>query len=253
MINQAKAQNSASLSGRDNINVKYSKHDLNDWIFSLLSLKKDDVVFDICCGRGKQACRFAENCPEGMVYANDISQESLDVIDEKKIKNIRTILMSLDSMPNAPLKEDFFDIAHVAYGLYYAKDALPIINKIFSLVKRGGIFIVVGPTDENNHELYDLIEQIYKIDKDIIFTSRDFMNKVVVPESKKLFSQVDKFYFNNQIIYPNADSVYTYFKSSTMYREKYDKQLRELINNHFFKNKEFIISKKAMAMIARKN
>ena len=55
------------------------------------------------------------------MYALDISRESLDCIEQKKVQNIKTILTDLDSIINIPIMENYFDCVHCAYGLYYAK------------------------------------------------------------------------------------------------------------------------------------
>ncbi|HLD28267.1 MAG TPA: class I SAM-dependent methyltransferase [Patescibacteria group bacterium] len=251
-MDSQKAQNSSSLDTRININNQYSKNNLNDWIFSLLSLKIDSNILDLCCGRGNQSFKFAEICNQGTVYTLDMSEGSLSEIDSKEIKNIKTIQMNIDFLSNAPFKENYFDVIHCAYGLYYAKDATKIIAKAVKLLKQDGILIVVGPTDDNNRELFDFIDQLYPIDKDIIFMSRDFMNSLVVPTAEKFFSKVNKNYFNNEVTYPTVESLYSYFKSSTMFKEEYDQKIKAIIDNHFLSNDKFVITKKAMGMVAKK-
>lgn len=252
MINKQKARNSKALKNRLLINKKYSKNDLNDWIFSLFSIKEQDKILDICCGQGKQTFLFSKKAKKGLTYALDISAESLNEIEEKKKKNIKTILMDIDSIPNTPFKENYFNCIHCSYGLYYAKKPKKIIRQSYSLLQKQGLLIIIGPTDDNNKELFNFIEKLYPIDKKIIFTSRDFMNKVVLPEVQRLFSKIKKAYFTNEISYPNFESLYTYIKSSTMHRSKFDKQLQSMIVQHFKDKKKFKIAKKAMAIIAIK-
>lgn len=252
MGNLDKAQDSSALKNRIHINEKHSQGNLNDWIFSLFHLKSDSKVLDICCGRGNQTFIFSEICKNGVVYALDISKESLEDINSKKYANISTLLMDVDNIDTISLDEGSLDCVHCAYGLYYSKKPKMVIRKVYSLLKSGGIFVVVGPADDNNSELFNFIEKLYKIDKDIIFSSRDFMNTIVLPECTKLFSNVETSHFTNKITYPDSDSLYTYIKSSTMYKDRYDKSLRRIINEYFEGNKEFVVTKKVKAAVAIK-
>jgi ubiquinone/menaquinone biosynthesis C-methylase UbiE len=244
--------NSKSLSNRLDVNKKFSKNDLNSWIFSQLKVKPTDTILDLCSGTGNQAFILAKKAKKGTVYALDLSKKSLDQIDKKRVKNIKTKKFNLDNISKLPFKDNSFDIIHCSYGLYYASDATRVIQKMYQILKPGGIFMVVGPTDDNNKQLFDLIEMAYKIDKRIIYTSRDFMPKLVLPKTKKLFRSVKQKYFKNTIIYPDTETLYRYISSSTMFKKKHDKKLKENIDKYFIKNNQFKISKKAMSLICTK-
>lgn len=252
MENNRTARNSLYLKNRIRINNKFSANNLNDWIFSLFKLKDDSAILDICCGRGNQTFRFSETCPKGIVYALDISKDSLVDIEKKNIQNIKIIEMDIDTIDNILFKDSYFDCVHCSYGLYYAKKPEKIIQKIYSLIKPGGFFIIVGPVGDNNLELFNLIETLYPIDKDIIFSSRDFMNKVVLVEFNKLFKKIEKNYFTNKIFYPNANELLFYLQSSTMYKQEYSNELINIINDYFKNNASFVIGKRAMAIVGRK-
>jgi len=237
-----KSKDSNLLNNRIRINNKYSQNNLNDWIFSKLNIKDPATILDLCCGRGNQTSEFVKKYPKAIIYGLDISQESLD-----QIKGIKKVCSDID---NISINEKF-DLIHCSYGLYYSKDYKSVIKEVHSLLKYNGTFMIVGPTDNNNKKLFNFIKQLYPIDEYIIYSSRDFMNDVF-KEIKKIFKSVNKSYFYNQVNYSSPENLYIYIKSSTMYKEKYDKELKKLTIKYFKNNKEFIITKKAMAIIAKK-
>ena len=246
-----KAQDSAALNDRIEINNQQSKRDLNQWIISLLSLKPTDIVLDLCCGRGAQTAVFALRAKK--VYAADISSESLSVINNLKLNNVEPVALDLNEFSSTKqFPENFFDYIHCAYGLYYAQDAADIIQQAYKLLKSDGMLIVVGPTDDNNRELFSLVERVYPIDEYIVYTSRDFMNTLVLPAARKFYQNVGKHYFENEITYPDAESLYAYIKSSTMYQPEYDEKLRLEISKFFTTQKSLVVTKKVMAVLARK-
>lgn len=246
------AVDSTALKNRATGNEQFAKKDIDEWIFSLFTIAPSNKILDLCSGRGKQTFKLAEKASDGMVYALDITLESLEEIRKQNKKNITTLLMDLDSFSHAPMQENYFDIIHCSYGLYYAKDAAEVIRQCHRCLKPGGIFVVVGPTDNNNAEIYAILEKFYPIDPYVMYTSRDFMNTLVVPESTALFSSVKKDYFTNEIHYPSADALLTYLQSSTMFKKDFQEQIKNAVETHFKENADFTMTKKAMGLVAIK-
>jgi len=225
---------------------------LNEFIFSLFSLKKNAKVLDLCCGRGSQTLKFAKLCPKGTVHAWDISQESLDFIDSQKLKNVKTARVDLDAVSRMSFQENYFDLIHCAYGLYYAKDARAVIKKLYAWLKPGGSLIITGPVSGTNQELFSLMEKVYPIDPEILFSVRSFMPKIVFPTMKALFRSVQKRNFENKVTCPTPADLLPWLRSSTHYRARYDRELRVLLEKHYAKHGRFVITKKAMSVIGVK-
>jgi predicted methyltransferase len=73
-----------------------------DLAVDLLELKPGMTVADIGAGTGYYSFRMAKKVgPSGKVYANDIQQEMLTLIDKKKPDNVATVLGAVDD-PRLP-------------------------------------------------------------------------------------------------------------------------------------------------------
>ena len=247
-----KAQDSQSLDSRLSANKKYSTNDLNQWIFSLLKIPREAKVLDLCCGTGKQSLLFAKHCHRGTIFSLDVSKDSLELIKKQHKKNIKTVLMDLDSIPNTPWQPEFFDLIHCCYGLYYSQKPKQVIKALYKLLRPSGQLVIVGPSGTNNQELYKFLSSVYPLDKKILATSSTFMPNIVLRLCRKLFKEVKTHDFTNQVIYPSPRALYSYLKSSTLYKPKFDKDLTKAIKVIFNKSDKFVITKKAMCIIAKK-
>ena len=73
-----------------------AKEEGTDKLLPLLGLKPTDVVADIGAGTGYFSFRLSPLVPQGKVYAEDIQQEMLDLIDARKAKgegkNVITVI-----------------------------------------------------------------------------------------------------------------------------------------------------------------
>lgn len=110
-----------------------------------LSLEEGDVVADIGSGVGFMIPFFLEAIgPEGKLYAQDIQQDFLDEIEEKKVErgwsNVETLLGD-ERDPNLPA--DTLDLAFALDSYHHFNYPQETLARILSAVKPGGRFVVV--------------------------------------------------------------------------------------------------------------
>ncbi|MBI4122957.1 MAG: GNAT family N-acetyltransferase [Parcubacteria group bacterium] len=247
-----KAVSASDLQERLSSNARYSSQNLHEWIFKQFELAPNAVILELCCGTGTQTEIMSRLCPQGIVYASDVSRDAVSVLAAKNLPNVKPIVMDMESVSLLPLKENFFDIIFCSYGLYYSRDTRSLIQSLYPLLKEGGELIVVGPYGDNNQALWDLIEQAYPIDKDILFSTTDYMTVVVEETCKKLFKTIKKTYFENKVSYPTPESLFSYIAASTVFLKAHEQKLKEVINKAFVQNMPFRFIKKAMCLRAKK-
>lgn len=247
-----KAVSASDLQERLSSNAQFSSQNLHDWIFGQFELKPDAVILELCCGTGTQTEMMSRLCPQGVVYASDVSRDAVSVLSAKNLPNVKPIVMDMDSISSLPLKENFFDVIFCSYGLYYSRNTHSLLQSLYPLLKEGGELIVVGPYGDNNQALWDLIEQAYPIDKDILFSTTDYMTVVVEETCKKLFKTIKKTYFENEVSYPDAESLFRYIAASTVFLKAHERELREVIDRAFVSNTPFRFIKKAMCLRTKK-
>lgn len=85
---------------------------------------------------------------EGMVFANDISVASLDVIRERAVreglKNIEIVVGKVDD-PMFPEKN--LDMVIMVYVLHEVEQPLPFLKNIRSYLKPGGLLVIIENTN----------------------------------------------------------------------------------------------------------
>ena len=121
------------------------ERDKPDRLVAELGLKEGDVVADIGSGVGFMIPFFLEAIgPEGKLYAEDIQQDFLDKIEEKKQArgwdNVETVLGD-ERSPNLP--EGTLDLAFAldAYHHFnYPEETLALIR---AAIKPGGRLVIV--------------------------------------------------------------------------------------------------------------
>ena len=247
-----KALSSEDLDVRLTSNSTFSSHNLNNWILNQFRLKLDAKILELCCGTGSQTEIMSTLCDKGVIWAIDASFDSIKKLDAKNLPNVKTYIGDIDELPESITKESF-DIIFCSYGLYYSRDTKKLIQNAYRLLKLDGRLIIIGPYGDNNKELWDLIQRVYPLDPDVLFTCDGYMPKLVEPFCRELFSKVDTTHFENRVSYPTPKNLFDYIAASTVYDANYKSPLMAEITKAFTADSPFKFTKKAMCLIAQKN
>lgn len=112
-------------------------------MIDIAGIKPGMIVGEIGAGGGDLTFPMAERVgPGGMIYANDISQASLDYINEKGARNIVTVLGESDD-PAFPVKNlDMVIMKNVFHDL---ENPLSLMENLKKYLKPGASFVVIEP------------------------------------------------------------------------------------------------------------
>lgn len=245
-----KARSTGDLEVRLDANAKFGSANLHEWIFRQFALPNDAVILELGCGTGLQTEIMSRLCKEGTIYATDPAKDSLDVIAAKRLANVKTACLDMDALAPLPLKEKFFDAVFCAYAFYYSKTPAALIEALAPLLKPQGKFVVVGPYGDNNRELWNLIESVYPIGEEILYSQNEFMTDTVERTCKRFFSNISKTFFENTVSYPTPEALFAYIAASTTYKEEKKKELKAAIEAAFRISAPFVVTKKAMCLVA---
>jgi len=233
---------------------KFSKKDVNTWIFKKISLKDGEKLLDIGCGTGAQLLKLVTTFPNSEIFGIDASDTSLEIIKnyckKNNITNVTTIQGNMDDCISLLKDTTDFDVIISSYALYYSENIPTLISNIKKILKPSGRFFVCGPMKGNNLEL---IEFQAKIENSLVKEPHYFMTEDILPEIKKNFKNVSEDYFSNPTHFPDSISLIQYWKSYYLYDEKIEKQFLENIKKFFEKNHAFVTTKKSIGILASSN
>lgn len=243
---------STKLSNRISAHKNYSTYDINEWILEHISPKKGEKLLDIGCGTGEQLLRCTKVCgPHSEVIGIDTSVDSLAIIKENCSKegltNIKTILGNMDDLPDLLGSQNDFDIVLSCFALYYSKNISQLILTIKRILKKNGRLFVCGPEMGNNVELIEFQSQI----------SRSFLKPVqypmtdlILPEVIKNFKNVSQYHFLNPILFPDIDSMITYWRSYILFDSIIEQDFIYHTKKHFENHSKFITTKRVIGILA---
>lgn len=130
---RSKVYDEQVLSVYENAYKKTIKH-------SIVFLKKEDRVFEIGCGTGNATLPISKYVKE--ITATDISEDMIQKAREKAEKrSIDNITFCKGELTRMKIEPESYD-GVVAYNvLLYMKNREEVIEKIYEILKPGGIFL----------------------------------------------------------------------------------------------------------------
>jgi len=250
--------NSDALKNRVDLQKTLGSFDLNAWIFSHLSLFDGAACLDLGCGRGNQSIPLAKIIGQsGKLISLDMSQNSLQVMmgeagKEGVKERIVPVVSGLDDMAQH-LTGKKFDCVIGCYSLYYVRDALKMFSVINQHLNHKGQVFFCGPSCDNNSELRRLIADASDcVDVLEPTVASIFMEETSPDICKNIFDEVTVTKFENSVVFPDANSVLTYWKSHNLFDETIVAEVERRVKQHFETYGEFLNTKRGIGILAAK-
>ena len=247
--NQTAAEKTDFLAERIKQNESNQSLNLNEWAFGNIEGSSESInILEYCCGTGKQTEYLRKLFPNAHITCLDISEAAIQTVKEASFfdaEKINAFASGMDEfVENNNLK---FDLVFVSYGFYYAKDMDNVILKTIELINIEGKLIVLGPYGNNNKLLFDLVKESgVLIDEFVTYSCTDFMYDKVLKHSFNSFKQITIDTAVNPVKWNSKEGVLAYWKNTTFFDEKHEKQFRIKIDDHFKTNSSFVLEKHIM-------
>jgi len=120
------------------------REERTDLLVTALKLKPTDAVADIGAGSGYFTMRMSPLVPEGVVYATDIQQEMLDIIEERAREeaalNVMPVMGRID---HCGLESSSVDVALFVDAYHEFSHPREMMDSIVTALKPGGRVILV--------------------------------------------------------------------------------------------------------------
>lgn len=237
------------LAKRIETHDRYSKHDINKWIFGILKIKDTESVLDVGCGTGKQLIPIAGKT-SGLVVGVDVSLESLDYVKKETMNkpNVKLILSSIENMHEKLRQFPKFDVIISCFAIYYSKKPDETIMQLKDLLRDNGRLFICGPGINNNKALLDLHSKIGKLSE----MHKGFFENFAAPLLKDNFKNVKAFKFENPVAFPDIDSLAEYWLSYSIGDKNKLEQFRSAAEDQFRNGKKFTTIKEVIGILAFK-
>lgn len=116
-------------------------------ILNKLNLKDDMVVADFGCGAGGWVIPLAKRLEQGIVYAIDVQEEMLSVLESKlkveNIQNVRKILSNIENNKDLKLSPLSCDLILMTNLLFQVEDKKQVFKQANRVLKQNGKVLVV--------------------------------------------------------------------------------------------------------------
>ena len=218
-----------ALFTRVNSHKNFGSFDINKWIFSQLSIEKNNEILDLGCGFGNQTLELLKL--ECNVTAIDANKHSLDYLKKSsKFSTLKTIHSEFDTLEKLP--SQFFDNVISSYSFYYANNYDGLIKNVYQSMKKGAKIFVCGPSRKNNMEMKNFLT---KVGVEFGEGSAPFMEDELPKLFKKYFGNFENIEATNTIEFPSENDVWRYWSSHNMFNQEIEKKFKTYIR--FFRIK----------------
>lgn len=116
-------------------------------ILGQLKLKKSMIGADFGCGTGGWAIPLAKMLEKGKVYAIDLLEEPLSVLESRakseNIFNIQVVRSDLEREKGSKLQDSSVDLVLLSNLLFQVEDKVKILTEAKRVLKKGGKILVV--------------------------------------------------------------------------------------------------------------
>ena len=237
-----RAVSSSYLKKRIIFNKKYQKFDFKKWQFDsykkiikkFLVYKKNQQlrILDVGSGDGIQVGHFKKIFKNPNIWCLDYSKTSLQSLKKKyKSKNINTVEIDMDNLDSFIKKkkfQNFFDIVHSSYALYYAKNQIKVLKTMKKSLATNGLYIISAPSEP--HEMVNFVNKSFKIPKKIISTLKFYKNTLIpfLKKNGKNFSSSKKI---NYLKFTKYNDFLEFWRNTTYYEKKHENKIIKRLKN----------------------
>lgn len=200
---------------------RFGQREVNEFILGVTAVHPGERVVDLCCGTGKQAIPFAARVgPAGSVIGFDVTPELLEKAREHAVALPQAEFRQHDCNRQLPLPDASQNLVSCCFAIYYIVDLQRLIGEVHRILEPQGRFFVIGPADDNNHQLRRLHVLVSgRPEPEKIVRRRLRMENEVLPLLGARFSRVDLSDFHNQLRFPDVESFLAYYDSTILLRD----------------------------------
>ncbi len=202
----------------------YANFTLDDWLSDWLGEANGRRLLEVGCGSGNFFGTYAQALGrDGLIVGLDIS---LDLLKRARALaeslSTPTLLLHWDfDVHPYPLLDEDVDILIAPFSAYYSSDVSGWIEDCLRLLKDEGRLLLLGPTEDNAQELYQLNEAVTGIGsvRETDETSRKLEEFFLPALHERLGDKVQTTILDRQITFPSPEEFARYYLATWLYEK----------------------------------
>jgi SAM-dependent methyltransferase len=212
------------LAIRIRAHTEFANFQLEDWLLDNLEIPTAGVFLEIGCGDGNWFETWARALgPRGLLIGIDKNEELLARAKGRETA-CQTMLLHMDFNDLSSFLPETFDVAIAPYSIYYADDAHTTMAAIREILKPIARCYLLGPTDANAAELYELNQLIFGFKSDDPTQQRaGRIEAEFLPAAEGIFSEVTCYRVPRLLTFPSIDDYLKYYQATLLFRESCQK------------------------------
>jgi len=211
------------LQVRIHAHTAFANFQLEDWLSEWLGNAGGYRLLEMGCGDGNFFPTYAKVLGrDGLIIGCDINRDLLERARDAS-RQLGTPAMILpwnfDIHPY-PFLDEEVDVLTAPFCAYYTSDVLAWIEDSLRIVKRGGKLLLLGPTEHNAQELYELNEILTGI-KSVPETDETSakLEDTFLPALQRRGCETRKTILDRQIIFPCPEAFARYYAATWLYEK----------------------------------
>lgn len=227
-----------ALSVRIEAHKKYSNFSLEDWLNKNLPFSDGNIILDIGCGSGNLFPVYSKKLSgNGVIVGLDQSAELLFKASLSE-DSTRKVLLEWNMNNKFPFISESFNHIISSFAIYYAEDVKTMLKEIERVLKKGGYFLLIGPTDKNATELYEFNKTVFSFERDDKIAKRtNRLEMEFYPASIDIFQNVKIEKIESKLFFPNKTEFLKYYKATLLFDESVKKAGYEPSNDKLLTTK----------------
>jgi ubiquinone/menaquinone biosynthesis C-methylase UbiE len=220
------------LAVRIRAHTEYANFQLEDWLARRIDVRTGGRLLDVACGNGNFFPIYASRLgSRGLIVGFDVSDSLLAAAQRRAGQlEVAALVFKWDFDSRFPLLDHDFDCTVCLFAAYYVKDAQAWVDEAIRVTRPGGQILVLGPTEDNATELYDLNQAVTGIGSvaETDFTTSRLTQDFLPALRKRLGNGAAVEVLDRKIVFPTAREFARYYLATWLYEKTVERTGREL-------------------------
>lgn len=227
-------KDSSNLDARIAIHQRFSTNSQGwfNWVFDILEqLPEKANIVELGCGPAVLWKECASRIPDGWVVTlTDLSDGMLDAAWRNLVPLGRNFKFEQMDAQSIPYGDKIFDAVIANHMLYHVSDRKKGLTEIKRVLKVDGRLIATTVGNKHMHEMVQWLKRVNTNQRSDMF-SNPFTLENGMRQLKKIFSQVQKLHYDDNLQVTEIEPIIAYIRSSIGAMDLSEDKLGELKND----------------------